>query len=45
MSIDTQLKLSGLRTGRIILHILTIQKDQKFVWHMKGIIREFHQKK
>jgi len=40
MSAVQQLKLSGSNKGRIWLHLLTLIKDHRIVWHWKGIKRE-----
>lgn len=41
MSPAIQLKLAQSHKGRIILHLITLRKDRKFLWHFQGIMREF----
>jgi len=36
-----QERLAETSLGRITLHLLCLMKDHKFLWHYKGIVREF----
>ena len=36
-----QLRLSGSRAGRILLHLTCIAKHGRWHWHFMGIAREF----
>jgi len=40
MTLQTKLKLAMTRKGRIILHFLCFLRDYKFLWHLKGVLRE-----
>lgn len=40
MSITLQLEMAGNPKGRIYLHFLSLLRDHKLTWHLKGIIRE-----
>jgi len=40
MSAAVQQKLVGSHIGRIILHIICVNKDHKLLWHLRGIMRE-----
>jgi hypothetical protein len=42
MSIQTQLFLSQSGKGRVALHLLALNQDLKFGWHLKGILREIN---
>lgn len=35
-----KLQLCSTRKGRIIIHLITFNRDHKISWHFKGIIRE-----
>lgn len=37
-----QLRLSGSRAGRIVLHLTCIARTGRWHWHFKGIAREFN---
>jgi hypothetical protein len=41
MSDESQEILVKSRVGRVILHIVTLFRDRKYFWHLKGITREF----
>lgn len=40
MSIELQMKLSGTRVGRIVLHLATLCRDHRYIWHASGVMRE-----
>ena len=40
MTMEKEIELSGSRIGRILLHTLAFNRDLKFTWHFKGILRE-----
>ena len=40
MSTVTQIRLAGSHGGRVILHLITLLRDHRLNWHLKGIIRE-----
>ena len=40
MTTDKQLEWANSKAGRIGLHLLALNRDYKFKWHLKGIIRE-----
>jgi hypothetical protein len=40
MNITLQLEMAGNPKGRMYLHLLSLLRDHKLVWHIKGIIRE-----
>lgn len=40
MTATTQLKLSQTPKGRTLLHLICIKRDHKFIFHVKGIMRE-----
>jgi len=45
MSPENQLRLTKSRTGRIILHLLTVSRDHKMRWHLRGMMHEIKEVK
>jgi hypothetical protein len=40
MSASKQLQLAGTPGGRVLLHLVALQRDHRWSWHLSGIIRE-----
>ena len=40
MSRRLQGRLVGSRAGRVVLHLVSLARDGRFLWHLRGIGRE-----
>ena len=44
MSAKHQMELAEKPFGRIMLHLICLNSDFRFIWHLSGIIRELRRK-
>jgi len=36
----TKAKLATSRSGRVVLHLATLTRDHRWLWHLAGMFRE-----
>ena len=40
MTTKTKAKLATSRSGRVVLHLATLNRDHRWFWHLAGMLRE-----
>ena len=40
MSTKTKAQLATCRSGRVVLHLATLVRDHRWLWHLAGMLRE-----